>query len=380
MKIGTKSALIIALLATCQLSRAETTVKTNSDDLQIELVFSGWGIPGLGDNILCGLTDLTSDRIISVVYQPEPLYGCRFELFDTNGVAVPKTELGKTEGAFFSDLDPEVGLKESSVKFEPRPAFINTHMAPVNLVYNGNEIKAHKCNFTGGFARGLDQRRPLDNFCIFNAGEYKLKLTYQFFELVGNKSLRLVRFPTIEQRITVTSEDLKAAETTTMHKTILSSASTSPPARVKVVLPYQIESSKTLDASHPSLTFAGYNTPDAALETWLWASSRADKTNMLQSLTPDAQMEIKSSFDRLTDAQIKEIEQMSAQFPGYTVRKMETVSDTEVILSFILNGSDAVQKVIIKKVGSEWKVAGPSSDSAVISTSVPARKIHAEKN
>jgi len=213
MKTNMKLALIIALLAVCQSLRADTPVKTNSDDLQIELVFMGGAHPttGLGDDILCGLTDLTSNRIISVVYQPEISYGCRFELFDTNGIAVPKTELGKAVGAFFSDLDQEVGLKESSVKFKPRPAFVNPHMAPVKLVYNGNEIKAFVCHFNGGFARGVDQRRPMDSFCISNAGEYKLKLTYQVFELVGKRSLKLVRFPTIEQKITVTPEDLKAS-------------------------------------------------------------------------------------------------------------------------------------------------------------------------
>lgn len=378
MKSSIKFALIIIVLTVFQTSRADSTVKTNSDNLQIELVFFGgaYSNNGFGGDILCGLTDLTSNQIISVVYQPEASYGCRFELFDTNGVAVPKTELGKMVGAFFSDLDPEVGLKKSNVEFMPRSGSVISRMPQVRLSYNGNEIKVFACHFYSGFARGTDQRRLMDSFCISNAGEYRLKLTYQVFELVGNRSLKLVRFPTIEKKIIVTPEDLKARDAAaTTQKNAPSSTPTSSPARVKAVPPYQVQSSKILNISHASLTFAGYSNPESALETWLWASSRTDKTNMLKSLTPDQQAEFKSSFGRLTDAQIEEIKKNSSQFPGYVVRKMETVSDTEVVLSFVLKGTEAVQKIIIKKVGSEWKVAGPSPDSEMISTSAPAHMI-----
>ena len=262
MKFKVKLAFITAVFLVCYSSRAETTITTNSDDLQIELVFVG-GTHSAPDVIVCGLTDLTPNRSISVVYQPEISYGCRSELFDANGVAVPKTELGKAEGVFFADLNSEIGLNESKVKFEQRQAFTYgyTGGGAVNLVYNGNEIIAYKKNFAYGFARCLDQRRPLDHFCISNAGEYELRLTYQFFELVNDSSLKLVRFPTIEEKIVVTPEDLKAMKATAIHEIIPSSMPTSALTHAQAVQPFQIKSSKVLNTPYPTLVFAGYESP-----------------------------------------------------------------------------------------------------------------------
>jgi hypothetical protein len=389
MKYNIKMAFIIVGFIALQSSRAETTIKTNSDNLQIELTFVGGAhsTPGPDDDIICGLTDLTSNRTIFAVYQPEISYGCRSELFDANGVAVPKTELGKTEGSFFADLDPEVGLKESRVKFEQRRAFTYgyTGGGAVNLVYNGNEIKAHMNHFDYGFARCSDQHRPLDHFCISNAGEYRLKLTYQVFELVGDSVLKLVRFPTMEGKITITPEDLEAMKAAAIAEGVPSSASNSAPARVQAVPPLQVKSSKVLNTPHPTLAFAGYDSPDSALESYLWACSQGDKTNILKSLTPEDQENKKHAFDGKTDAQMKDdAAKIRSQLSGYTVQKMDIVSDTEVILNFTFAGSDQVQnqvqKMIVQKIGNEWKVAGPSPDSAVISVSVPSQKINTEKH
>jgi hypothetical protein len=374
MKYSTTFALIIVGLVAFQSLRAETTVI--SDDLQLRVIFTGKASPTSGPDgyMDCYLTDLTTNRAITIVYEPEVSYYYKAELFDKNGVAVPKREPSQTIGSHFADLDPEVGLKESRVNFEHSSEFMH-YGGEVHLLYNGNEIIAHKKSFSYGDARCSTQPLHLELFNISSAGEYRLRLTFQIFELIGNEGIKLVRFPPVEDTITVTPEDLKAEKTRAINEGVRSSVLTSASVQSQAVPPLQPKSTKVLNTPHPTLAFAGYNSPDSALESWLWACFQGDKTTMLQSLTPEEQEDYKHAFDGKTDAQIKDAAaKISAQFSGYTVQKMEIVSDIEVILNYTFAGSDQVQKMVVKKIGNEWKVAGPSQDSAVTSISVPSQR------
>ncbi len=383
MKYSITLAFIVTILVVFQSFGAETSVKVNSDDLQLEIAFEGGAhsTPGLDDDIDCYLTDLTSNRTIEIVDEPEPSYFYRAELFDTNGVAVPKTQLGQTVGLHFGNLDPEVGLKISGITFKQRGFSYGYTGGAVSLVYNGNEINAYKCNFAYGHARCSIHFPALKLFNVSSVGEYRLRLTYQVFELIDNHAIKLVRFPTIEEKITVTSQDLMAMKSTAKQETIPTSASTSATVHAQAVPSLQVKSSKVLNTAHPTLAFAGYDSPDSALESWIWACFQGDKTNMLQSLTPEEQEDYKHAFDGKTDAQIKDVaSKIGSQFSGYTIQKMDIVSDTHVILNYTFAGSDLLLKMVINKIGNEWKVAGPSPDSAVISVSVPSQKINAEKH
>jgi hypothetical protein len=166
-----------------------------------------------------------------------------------------------------------------------------------------------------------------------------------------------------------------------VHENVPPSASASAFAHAQAVPPLQVKSSKLLNTTHPTLAFAGYDSPDSALESWIWACFHGDKTNMLQSLTPEEQEDYKHAFDGKTDAQIKDVAaKIGSQFSGYTVQKMDIVSDTQAILNYTFAGSDILLKMVINKIGNEWKIAGPSPDSAVISVSVPSRRTDAENH
>ncbi len=108
-----------------------------------------------------------------------------------------------------------------------------------------------------------------------------------------------------------------------------------------------------------SWAFVGYASPDAALETWTWAFSKGDKKVMLQSLTPEGQKGWQKMVARMTDDQWKAQVAQIAKIPGYTIRKREMVSNEEVVLHIGFSGSDEVQQFDMKKIGSEWKLAGP---------------------
>jgi hypothetical protein len=107
-----------------------------------------------------------------------------------------------------------------------------------------------------------------------------------------------------------------------------------------------------------ALAFAGYASPDSALESYAWAFSKGDRAAMAQSVTPELQKELAGK----TDNQIKAAVELEAKQPGYTIQKREVVSDDEVVLHITMIGSDQIVKMVVKKIGNEWKVAGPKRD------------------
>ncbi len=118
-------------------------------------------------------------------------------------------------------------------------------------------------------------------------------------------------------------------------------------------------SQTTNDFPKAVLKFAGYASPDSALETWTWAMTTGDKTVMLQTLTPKARPEWEKILAGKTDEQMKA---EGAKLSGYTIQKRETISADEVVVHFTMMGGNQVLKMDVRKTGSDWKIAGPKED------------------
>ena len=122
-------------------------------------------------------------------------------------------------------------------------------------------------------------------------------------------------------------------------------------------------SQTTNDYPKDALKFAGYASPDSALETWTWAMTKGDKTVMLQSLTPEARKEWEKLLAGKTDEQMKsEAAKGAANLSGYTIQKREVISADEIVVHITRIGSDQVMKMDVKKIGNDWKIAGPKRD------------------
>src|SRR6185503_9981007 len=92
-------------------------------------------------------------------------------------------------------------------------------------------------------------------------------------------------------------------------------------------------SQTTNDYPKDALKFAGYASPDSALETWTWAMTKGDKTVMLQSLTPEARKEWEKLLAGKTDEQMKsEAAKGAANLSGYTIQKREVISADEIVV------------------------------------------------
>jgi len=110
-----------------------------------------------------------------------------------------------------------------------------------------------------------------------------------------------------------------------------------------------------------SLVFAGYASPESAMESWAWAMSKGNKTVMLQSLTPEAHKGWEELLAGKTESQIRaESFKGWTDIQGYTIQKREVVSDNEVVLRITMFGRDQAQNYDMRKVRNEWKLNEPS--------------------
>ena len=115
-----------------------------------------------------------------------------------------------------------------------------------------------------------------------------------------------------------------------------------------------------LTCPRANLEFAGYDSPESAFKTWIWAIVNLDRTNMLQSLTPHAQEAWVQMLGEKTDSDLQATAAKNAnKEEGFIIYKKKVVSSEDVVLFESMIGNDHVERMEIKKIGNEWKVDGP---------------------
>jgi hypothetical protein len=109
--------------------------------------------------------------------------------------------------------------------------------------------------------------------------------------------------------------------------------------------------------------FAGYATPDSALQSVVWGMSQGDLKTVLAGASPEFQAMLAKEWENKTEAQIaeegrKEMEKTT----GFRILDRKTVSDDEVVLDMFIEGENHHEKMSMKRYGSEWKLAGPARE------------------
>jgi len=119
--------------------------------------------------------------------------------------------------------------------------------------------------------------------------------------------------------------------------------------------------------SRDSLAFAGYATPEAAVQSGLWAFTKADYKNVLASLTPGAAKRMGPLLESGSD------EQIVSQFPfnvlarstALRVTQKDVVSENEIDYVLAVEGPPDASGVTPKptmlgakarKIGADWKL------------------------
>ena len=124
----------------------------------------------------------------------------------------------------------------------------------------------------------------------------------------------------------------------------------------------QTNAAKTSESS--SLAFAGYATPEASIQSSLWAGSIGDFKKFLAGCTAEQAERMKTRMAGKSDDQIKrEAIAWANSLTGYKITQKEVISDDTVHLHIQAKPSpDGLRtgkvSVIMKKIGNEWKQAG----------------------
>ena len=110
-------------------------------------------------------------------------------------------------------------------------------------------------------------------------------------------------------------------------------------------------------------SFSGYATPQAAFHSTMFAHSQGDHQTFLASLTGDLARDNQKELNNKTPEQFSEnLRRETAKFTGYRILEMNEVSPQETVLMIYYAGESDTERVTMRKIGDEWKLAGPATD------------------
>jgi RNA polymerase sigma factor (sigma-70 family) len=116
-------------------------------------------------------------------------------------------------------------------------------------------------------------------------------------------------------------------------------------------------------ASAP-FTFAGYATPEASMQSMLWAASKGDMEKLSACVIPEEMQRFKTSMAGKSDDELRHgIAIWAKAMIGYQITQRDVISPDEVHLHIhatpsaeALHSGKAV--IVMRKIGNEWKEAG----------------------
>jgi hypothetical protein len=107
-----------------------------------------------------------------------------------------------------------------------------------------------------------------------------------------------------------------------------------------------------------SWAFAGYATPEAALQSALWAASKGDLQNLIASTTADFATNITDDLQTKTPSEVAdEIMKDTAKLRSVHLLEKEAVSDQEVRVTLWMEGDHPeTNKLSLLRVDNQWKL------------------------
>jgi len=131
-----------------------------------------------------------------------------------------------------------------------------------------------------------------------------------------------------------------------VNETPLHFFSTNPPA----VMPKQVDYPKA------SWAYAGYASPEAALQTYFWALNKQDAKNFEASMTTSALQDAGEPIEQAIREAAPELKKIS----GYRILGIEAIAADEIVFKIATEGGTDQggdsDEMTIKKIGAEWKV------------------------
>jgi len=111
-----------------------------------------------------------------------------------------------------------------------------------------------------------------------------------------------------------------------------------------------------------SWAFAGYATPEATLQSAIFAMSQGDYQTFLASMSPEEAARMQKSFEGKTPEQIaEEGRRETASARSFQILRKQELAPDRVVLNVFVAGEDRMQRVTMQKIGEEWKWAGTAN-------------------
>ena len=108
-----------------------------------------------------------------------------------------------------------------------------------------------------------------------------------------------------------------------------------------------------------SWSFAGYQSPEAALVSAIWSMQQGNAKQYFDSLTPEEQLRMTKVWENKSQAEIAAKHQAdTAPISGMRVTETQPVSAEETVMKVFIEGVNREEKVSMKRVGNEWKFNG----------------------
>jgi RNA polymerase sigma factor (sigma-70 family) len=130
-----------------------------------------------------------------------------------------------------------------------------------------------------------------------------------------------------------------------------------------IVIQHQVRSPKRVSGlsdswSRSSFANEGYQSPFATLKTMLWATSSGDSDAFLECLAPETKARQQKLWQgRSKEALSAEGKQQLNGVTGVRIVDQTIISDDRVLLTVYLEGPGKTEKMPLRKIGDQWKVA-----------------------
>jgi hypothetical protein len=108
-----------------------------------------------------------------------------------------------------------------------------------------------------------------------------------------------------------------------------------------------------------SWSFVGYATPEAGLMTAIWAMKEGKPQTYLDSLSPEEQLRMAKQWQSKSETEVVQKHQQDvAAITGVRVLGRQSVSETEIRMSVLIEGANRNETISMKRVGDGWKFGG----------------------
>lgn len=108
-----------------------------------------------------------------------------------------------------------------------------------------------------------------------------------------------------------------------------------------------------------SWSFAGYDTPENALVTAIWAMQQGTPETYLDSLAPEEQVRMAERWQGKSEQEIAAKHQSDVtRISGIRVTGRQDLDADNIVMNVQIEGVDRAEKVSMKRVDGQWKFAG----------------------